>query len=304
MPTRTNPTIRDRKCEYVLTGDLTTFANWRQLVRDVDAVVHLVARTHVTDEFGAAAMQKYRAVNVDVTRRLAKAAREVGVERFVYLSSIKAVGNASDEPLTETHLCAPMDSYGITKLEAEQTLQEVLSGSNCDFTILRPPLVYGVGVKGNFLRLLNLVQRGMPLPKIGNQRSMVHVSNLVDVVSLALSHEGARNQIFHVADSAPVSTSELVSHIAAGMGRGSRLMPVPQTLLTQLGRAIGKQEEMRRLVDSLTVSIEKATIQLDWTPRVSTAEGVKRTSTAFAAMPWSATKSTDSTTEISAAKAA
>jgi len=304
IPTRTLTKTKNRNWEFVPTGDLTAFANWRQLVSNVDAVVHLVARTHVTDEFGVAAIRKYRSVNVDVTRRLAKASREAGVKRFVYLSSIKAIGNASEEPLAETHSCNPVDSYGITKLEAEQTIREELSESDCSYTILRPPLVYGVGVKGNFLRLLKLVQRGMPLPRVANRRSMVHVSNLVDVVCLALVHEQARNQVFHVADPTPVSTSELVIHMATGMGRGSRLLPVPQNLLTQLGRAIGKQEEMRRLVDSLTVSIEKAKTHLTWTPRVSTADGVKQTSTAFASNPWSATQPIDSTTEISAAKAA
>ncbi len=303
VPTRTLMQSRNHACEFVPTGDLTTFANWRQLVRDVDAVVHLVARTHVTDEFGAAAMQKYRAVNVDVTRRLAKAALDVGVKHFVYLSSIKAVGNESNEPLTEIHPCNPVDSYGITKLEAEQNIQDVLGNSDVGYTILRPPLVYGVGVKGNFLRLLNLVQRGMPLPRITNRRSMVHVSNLVDIVCLALTNERARDQIFHVADAQPVSTAELVSHIAAGMGRGSRLMPVPQNLLTQLGRAIGKQEEMRRLVDSLCVSIEKVTTELNWTPPVSIADGVRRTSTHFAANPWTVAKP-DSTKKTSTAKAA
>ena len=146
VPTRTHIRTQKRNWEYVSTGDLTVFANWRQLVRDVDAVVHLVARTHVTDEFGAAAMQAYRSVNVDVSRRLAKAAREEGVKRLVYLSSIKAVGNTSEEPLTEKHPCEPIDSYGITKLEAEQTIHEVLGGSECGYTILRPPLVYGLSL--------------------------------------------------------------------------------------------------------------------------------------------------------------
>lgn len=304
VPVRSQSVVSACKCEYVVTGDLTHFANWSQLLRGVAGIVHLVARTHVTDEFGTAAMQAYRAVNVDITRRIARAAKQQGVRRFVYLSSIKAVGNSSAVPIVESSLCRPVDSYGITKQEAEQAVRRQLLGSETSYTILRPPLVYGPGVKGNFLRLLTLVQRGVPLPRIRNQRSMIHIENLVDAICLVLEHDAARNQTFHVADPQPISTTDLVIQMATGLGTAARLVPLPQMLLAQLGRVAGKQEEIRRLVESLVVSNETIRTRLNWQPRLTTKLGVEQTSRAFATAPWLVEDRTHETHAIRAAKAA
>ena len=270
----------------VVTGDVTTFTSWRQLVRGVHAVIHLVARTHVTDEFGTSALAAYRDINVDVTRRIAKAARQEQVRRFIYLSSIKAVANSSSTPLVEASPCRPVDSYGITKLEAEQVVRRQLLGSGTTYTILRPPLIYGPGVRGNFLRLLNLIQRGMPFPDIRNRRSMIHIDNLVDVLGLSVRDPAAFDQTFHVADRRPISTGDLVRSMGKGLGRRTRLLPFPTTLLQQIGRLTGKSQVIDRLTDSLVVSNETVFARLQWKPRIDIHDGIEQTSHAFARQAW------------------
>lgn len=272
--------------QFVSTGDLVAFDDWQTLLRDVGAVVHLVARTHVMDEFGESALPTYRALNVDVTRRLAYACSRRGVGHFVLMSSIKAVGNGSNEIYRETTPCRPEDSYGISKLEAEQCAEEILSPTACKWTILRPPLIYGTGVQGNFLRLLKLVQRGVPMPAITNARSVAHVDNVVDATMHCLRHP--TNDTFHVADPDPISTADLMRYMSEGLGRSPLLLPVPKALLAGIGSATGWHEEMKRLVGSLTVSSEKLMHELGWQPKVRTAEGVVMTAGSYASRPWDA----------------
>jgi len=290
-------TLDDPRLEYVPVGDLLHFANWAELLRGTDAIVHLIARTHITDEFGMAAMQEYRRTNVDLTRRLAKAAAREGVSRFVYMSSIKAVGNGSEETYSEQTECRPEDSYGKSKLEAEQTLEETLHSSrNCGFTILRPPLIYGPQVQGNFLRLLQLVARGLPLPGVSNARSMVHVENLVQATELCLRSPQAANRMFHVADPEAISTSQLIESMAEGLERPARLIPLPKFLLRGMGQVTGKTEEIKRLAGSLTVSTARITSELSWQPKYTTHKGVIATSQAYRASPWDAKQKPKRTT--------
>ena len=267
--------------------DLLHFADWPRLLRGIDVVVHLVARTHVTDEYGMSGMQEYRRTNVELTRRLAKASLREGVSRFVFLSSIKAVGNGASEAYTEMSDCQPEDSYGKSKLEAEIELRHHLSGSACEPVILRPPLVYGPNVRGNFLRLLKLVDRGIPLPNVRNARSMVHIDNLVSAIELCLRSPGAVDKTFHCADPEPISTGDLVRSMAEGLGRSSRLVSTPESMLRGLGNLFGKTEEIKRLVGSLTVSSSRLTNELDWQPKWNTADGVVQTSRAYRESPWS-----------------
>lgn len=275
------------------TGDLLEFADWPAVLRDVQAVVHLVARTHTTNEFGLDALEQYRAINVDVTRRLAEAATSEGVQHFVYMSSVKAIANESSEPLCEHAPCLPADSYGVSKLEAEQTLKQTLADASTSYTILRPPMVYGVGVKGNFLRLMRLIRRGIPMPNIDNQRSIVHLENLVSAVVRSLNSPAAKNEVFHVTDGEPISTTELVNAMGAGFGTKARLVPVPQLVLSQLGRVVGRHEEVQRLTGSLTMSTDKIETVLDWQPTFGTVEGVARTCRAFLSEPWEELPTTD-----------
>ena len=284
---RKQQTLQDSEFVKVIeVGDLSQFANWSMLLERCDAVVHLVARTHVTDEFGTSALANYRRTNVDVTRRLAKAATRAGLSHFVFMSSIKAVGNGANEAYSESTTCAPEDSYGITKLEAEQELISALRGTGCHYTILRPPLVYGPNVRGNFLKLLKFVKRGVPMPAVSNARSMVHVGNLVDAVIRCLRSAEAHSELFHVADEYPISTSELVRTMARGMDCRARLVPLPQTLLRTFGTALGRGEEMKRLVGSLTVSTDKLQNKLGWHAKLSIDEGVLETSRLYAQQPW------------------
>ena len=283
---RSSKTTHCSRSETYCTGDLTQFSNWQEVVAGANAVVHLVARTHMTDEFGAAAMDAYRATNVDVTRRIARAAKQAEVPKFLYLSSIKAVANASEFPLIESSACHPQDSYGVTKLEAEQTVRRQLLGSGTSYTILRPPLIYGTGVGGNFLRLLNLVRCGVPLPKIHNQRSLLYVENLVDAICLSLESDDANNETFHVADTEPISTCDLVRHLADGLDRTARLIAFPRLLLRQLGHAVGKQAEIQRLTESLVVSNQQIRTRLNWQPRFTSRHGITQTSRQFASHPW------------------
>lgn len=273
--------LHDR-CEVYRTGDLSDFSAWHDLLRGVDGVVHLIARTHVVDEFGDAAIESYRSLNVDVTGRLADAARTMEVRRFVFMSSIKAVGNGAESEYHESTPCAPEDSYGISKLEAEQCVADVLVDRS--YAILRPPLVYGPGVKGNFLRLLKLVRRGIPLPSVQNHRSMVHVENLVDATICCLSNP--TNGVFHIADPQPISTADLVRNMALGFQKKAFLIPMPGRLATQLGRIAGRSEELKRITGSLTVSIDRIRELCGWVPVVETPEGVQRVASAFATSPW------------------
>ena len=284
---RKQRTLHDSEFVKVIeVGDLSHFADWSVLSKGSDAIIHLVARTHVTDEFGNSALAKYRRTNVDVTRRLAKAAIRAGSSHFIFMSSIKAVGNGANEAYCESTPCAPEDSYGITKLEAEKELINALRGTDCAYTILRPPLVYGPNVRGNFLKLLKFVRRGVPMPAVSNARSMVHVGNLVDAVICCLRNDAAQNELFHVADEHPISTSELVRTMARGMDCRARLVPLPQTLLRTFGTALGRGEEMKRLVGSLTVSTEKLQNDLGWQAKLSIDEGVLETSRLYAQQPW------------------
>ena len=267
------------------TGDLSNFRSWERVVQGNEVVIHLVARTHVTDEHGDV-LGTYRAVNVEITRRLAQAAVREGVRHFIYMSSIKAVGNGCQQPYDEANECDPEDSYGITKLEAERELVSLLHDTSCRLTILRPPLVYGPGVRGNFLRLLRLVNKGIPFPAISNARSMVHVENLADSVLTCIDSAAAFDEIFHVADETPMSTSDLIRAMSEGMQRSPRLVPVPRSMLTKLGQTFGRGEEIKRLAGSLTVSTDKIRRVLGWIPRVTTEQGVRQTSLAFLNHPW------------------
>lgn len=242
--------------------------SWQAPLEGIAVVVHLIARTHVLDDRAADPLLAYRQLNVDLTRTIVQASLSAGVERFVFLSSIKAVGEGSDEAYTETTLPAPEDAYGVSKLEAERLLFSLTDGSTLAPVVLRPPLVYGPGVKGNVPRLLQAVSRGLPLPfgNVRNARSMVSVGNLADAVALCAVYPAARHETFHVADDEAVSTRELVQLMGEGLGKAPRLVPFPPRGLTLGGRLLGRREEVMRLIGNLTVSSRKLKEQLGWTP--------------------------------------
>lgn len=265
--------------EHAKIQDVYSVGAWQSLLADVDIVVHLIAKTHSSDSGDLKALPDYRHINVDITKALLDASSAAEVKRFIYLSSIKAVGEETpiDKPFTEESPCHPVDSYGISKREAEEL---VLSyKEKMDTIVFRPPLIYGPSVKGNFLRLLKAVDRGFPLPfgMIENARSMLYVGNLTDAILTCLQSEKAAGQIYHVADSETPSTKEIMVEIGRHLGKKPRLVPVPKAILKLIGIMTGKTPEFDKLSRSLTISNQKILRKLGWEPKYSMRTGFERT---------------------------
>jgi nucleoside-diphosphate-sugar epimerase len=267
--------------DVMAVDEVGTQTDWSAALQDVDCVIHCAARAHVMHETDADALAAYRAVNVEGTRRLAEQAAAVGARRLVYLSSIKVNGESTDglpRPFgARNDEVNPEDPYGVSKWEAEQALWAVSAQTGLDVVVVRPPLVYGPGVKGNLLRLLRWVARGVPLPlgAVHNQRSLVGLSNLVDLLLRCAEHPAAAGQTFLASDGRDLSTPQLIRLMAEGMNRSARLLPVPVALLRAGGSLLGKRGEIDRLVGSLQVDSSYTQAQLGWTPPVSVEDGVR-----------------------------
>jgi nucleoside-diphosphate-sugar epimerase len=220
-------------------------------------------------------------VNVDGTLNLASQAVKAGVKRFIFLSSIKVNGESTEigTPFVEAGSASPEDAYGLSKLEAEQGLFNIAQETGMEVVVIRPPLVYGAGVKANFASMLRVVKRGFPLPlgAIHNQRSFVYVGNLVSFILRCIDNPAAANQVFLVSDGHDLSTTALLQACAVALGVKSRLIPVPQRLIEMGARLMGKRSVAERLCGNLQVDISKAHRLLDWTPPVSVSEGLKAT---------------------------
>lgn len=260
--------------------DVNRDDGWSAALSKVEVVVHLVGRTHVVRDTGPDPLAAYRAINVEGTQRVLRGCVQAGVPRFIYLSSIKAVGEGGEIPYDETSHCAPEDAYGITKREAEIAVLETAARTGLQAVILRPPLVYGPGVKGNFLRLLRLVDRGIPFP-LGcthNARSMVFVGNLTSAIVALLDRPTTKETFFHVTDDGePLSTKELVTRLGYLMGRRVHHIPVPAPLLRLGGGLLGHAGEVKRLIGSLIVSGERINRTLDWIPPYTVDQGLVET---------------------------
>ena len=259
-------------------GDPCDGENWLRALEAAGAgsVVHLIGKTHSPDAADPSALPSYLSVNVDITGALLRACRRAGVRRFIYASSIKAVGEESDpsSSFSEESPCRPEDSYGISKRRAEELVLE--EAGTVDAAIVRPPLVYGPGVKGNFHALLSAVKRGIPLPLGGvrNARSLLCAENLALGIQLLLEREGPVSGIWHLADDGAPSTPELLRLVAEAFHVPSRIFPVPPALLEGMAGLFGKGEAARKLTRSLVVSTEKAKRELGWAPPVSLREGI------------------------------
>jgi nucleoside-diphosphate-sugar epimerase len=262
-------------------GDLDANTNWLPLLSGVDTVIHLAARVHVMRDASADPLAEFRKANVDVTLDLARQAAAAGVARFIYLSSIKVNGEATapghsfgaeDPP-------APGDPYAISKHEAEQGLRALATRVSMTVLTIRPPLVYGPGVRANFLRLMAMIDHGIPLPlgAIRNARSMVSIWNLCDLIRRAVEVPALRPGVLMVADGEDLSTPELIRRIAAAMRRPARLFSVPVPVLETLGRLAGKTAQVARLCDSLTVDISATRQALNWMPPMSVDEALRTT---------------------------
>ena len=275
--------------ELVQIADIGADADWSSAFAGVDAVVHLAARVHVMRDDVLQPLAAFRAVNVVGTERLARAAAAQGVKRFVYLSSIKVNGEGTPpgQHYTADDVPAPVDPYGISKHEAEQKLRQVARETGLEMVIIRPVLVYGPGVKANFLSMMRWLHKGVPLPlgAIRNQRSLVAIDNLIDLVVTCLRHPNAPNQTFLVSDGQDLSTTALLRRTAAALGRPARLIPVPMPALQAAARLLGKADVAQRLCGSLQVDISKTREMLGWVPRVSVDEALKQTARHFLANP-------------------
>jgi nucleoside-diphosphate-sugar epimerase len=270
----------DHPTRIVDVGSLGPDTDWSHALRNVECVIHLAARVHVMRDESPDTLAEYRNVNVASTEKLARDAAAQGVRRLVFLSSIKVNGeNTRDRPFTEGDAPNPEDAYGISKLEAEQLLWKISAETGLEVVVLRAPLVYGPGVKGNFLRLMNLVARNRPLPlaSVRNKRSLVFLGNLVDALIVAMRSPAAAGHVYLVSDGEDLSTPELIRGIAKALDVPPRLLPFPTSLLRACGVMLGKKGESARLTDSLQIDSSKIRRDLGWRPSYSVEQGLEQT---------------------------
>lgn len=255
--------------------------DWRDALQGVSVVIHLAARVHVMHENAANPLAEFRKVNVEGTEHLARSAAAAGVKRLVYVSSIKVNGEETIGGQRYSEESAPFtkDPYGISKWEAEQALQRVAAETGLEVVIIRPPLVYGVGVKGNFAQMLSVVSRRIPLPfaAVKNQRSLIYVGNLVDALISCAIHPVASGKTYLVCDGEDISTPELLNSLGVGMGRPARLFQCPMWLLSMMGEITGRSDQLQRLVGSLQIDSHKIRSELNWKPPYSLQQGLKIT---------------------------
>ena len=274
----------ERGVQHV-TGDLTATTNWSAALEGVSVVLHCAARVHVMADAASNPLDEFRRVNVQGTLNLARQAAVVGIRRFVFVSSIKVNGESTQlgHPFAADDAPAPLDAYGVSKMEAEQGLREIALQSGMEVVIIRPPLVYGPGVKANFAAMMRWLGRGVPLPlgAIHNQRSLVALDNLVDLLVTCIDHPGAANQTFIVSDGEDVSTTELLRRMGQAMGKPARLLPVPASWLQMSATLVGKRDVAQRLCGSLQVDIEKNRRLLGWTPPLTLDQGLKKVAEGF-----------------------
>jgi len=269
------------KFHLTAVGDIGGDTDWTSALSGVECVIHCAARAYVMNEIESDGLAAYHSVNVVGTKRLAEQAAALDVRRLVYLSSVKVNGESTafDEMYHNSDQPAPNDPYGLSKLEAEEVLLEVSAKTGLEIVIVRPPLVYGPGVKGNLFRLLKLVSLGIPLPlgAVDNRRSLIGLENLVDLLICCVDHPNAAGQILLVSDGEDLSTPDLIRGLAQAMDKSPKLLPVPVSWLYVLGKLTGKLSEVDRLLGSLRVDSAHTRELLDWTPPVSVEAGLQKT---------------------------
>ncbi len=278
-----------RNSAAALTNHVTTFrvagiegdTDWRPALEGVDAVIHCAARVHVMHDTSSDPLAEFRKVNVDGTFNLARQAALAGVRRFIFISSIKVNGEGTElgKPYSADCHPAPLDPYGVSKMEAEEGLRDLASETGMELVIIRPVLVYGPGVKANFRSMMNWLCMGVPLPlgAIHNKRSLVSLDNLVDLIVTCIDHPAAANQTFLVSDGEDLSTTELLRRMSLALGKPARLLPVPAALLGSAAAMLGKKNVAQRLCGSLQVDISKTRELLGWAPPVSVDQALRMT---------------------------
>lgn len=267
-------------------GDLLPMTNWSTALQGVSAVVHCAARVHVMTDKSSDPLADFRQLNVESTGNLARQAAAAGVRRFVFLSSIKVNGEFTEvgQPFTADDVPAPEDAYGVSKHEAEQLLRQIAAETGMDVVVIRPPLVYGPGVKANFQSMMRWLASGVPLPLAAvteNRRSLVGLDNLVDLIVTCLNHPASANQTFVVSDGEDLSTAELLKRMGTAMGHPARLFYIPAGLLKFGATVLRNPGIYQRLCDSLQLDIAKTRQLLGWNPPVSVDDGLRRAADGF-----------------------
>ena len=275
-----------KSVNQIQVGEIMPTTNWSKALQGVSVVVHCAARVHVMKDKSTDPLTEFRRVNLEGTANLARQAAAEGVRRFVFLSSIKVNGEytKAGHPFTADDVPAPLDPYGISKYEAENLLRHIALDTGMDVVIIRSPLVYGHGVKANFLSMMHWLVRGVPLPLAAvtqNRRSMVALDNIVDLIITCLEHPAATNQTLLVSDGEDLSTAELLRRMGTALNHPVRLFYIPLTLLRLVARVFNKYSIYQRLCGSLELDITKTRQLLGWTPPVSVNEGLRRTAQSF-----------------------
>lgn len=272
---------------YFHVPEIDGTTKWTEPLARVSGVIHLAARVHAVRDFSADPLAEFRRVNVEGTLNLARQSVANGVRRFIFISSIKVNGEGTplDQPYSADDVPSPLDPYGISKHEAELGLMRLAETTGLEVVIIRPVLVYGPGVKANFLSMMRWLHKGIPLPlsSIHNLRSFVALDNLVDLIITTLHHPAAANQTFLVSDGEDLSTPTLLRQMAAALGIRSRLFPMPTSVLRFGARVLGKADFAQRLCGSLQVDIKKTRRLLGWAPPVSVDDALERTAQYFLA---------------------
>lgn len=260
--------------------DLSIIDKPAEVFQGVDVVIHCAARVHVMEDTSSDPLSEFRKVNVDGTLNLARQAARAGARRFIFISSIKVNGEGTEpgSVYTADDIPAPQDPYGVSKMEAEEGLRQIASETDMEVVIVRPVLVYGPGVKANFLNMMRWLHKGIPLPlgAIHNKRSLVALDNLIDLIATCIDHPAAANQTFIAADGEDLSTTDLLRRMGAALNAPARLIPIPQALLVFIAAALRKQSIAQRLCSSLQVDISKTRDLLSWEPPLSVDDGLRQ----------------------------
>ena len=266
--------------EFYYVRDFAEKDVWQAALSDCDVVIHLAARVHVMQDVAVNPLEAFLAVNLQGTVNLATAAAKAGIKRFVFVSSVKVNGEfTQNQPFAESDLPNPQDPYAISKYEAEKALRQIEKETGMQVVILRPPLIYGAGVKANFAALLKLVDKKLPLPlaNINNKRSFIYVNNFVDVIITCATHPNAAGHTYLVSDGENVSMPQLIKKIAIALNKPSYLFPFPISIMRFFAKLVGKAASVDRLTESLVIDSLKIRRELGWKPPFTMAEGLQVT---------------------------
>ncbi len=265
---------------FIAVPDFSAKDIWQKTLSNCDVIIHLAARVHVMNNQIKNPLKAFLTVNLDHTVNLAEAAAKAGVKRFVFVSSIKVNGEYTEkQPFTENDLPNPRDPYAVSKHKAEKALRQIEKETGMHVVILRPPLIYGAGVKANFAALLRLIDKKLPLPlaNINNKRSLIYVNNFVDAIITCAIHPAAVGQTYLVSDGEDVSIPQLIKKIALAFGKPSYLFPLPIFMMRFLAKFIGKAASVDRMTESLVIDNSKIRQELNWKPPFTMAEGLNAT---------------------------